>query len=176
MDAKEFQLRYGEIVTNCWENEDYKKSFIENPDKYLTEIGIDIPDGVHYKVIVAKPNENYIILPYEGIKEAVEMLSKNLLMVSENNQVIVPMGQELRIVQNSENTRYVLLPPSPKSIIEANLELLNTGLLGGTTAQVETAVQVVVAAETAVTFSVAGAALYVAAGAAIVLAGVVFII
>ena len=46
---------------------------------------------------------------------------------SENKDVIIPEGAEIRIIQNTEDTRYLILPVSPKSLTEAELKMVAGG-------------------------------------------------
>ena len=52
-DKKQDLVKYGEVVSKCWEDEAYKKRFIEDPEVVLTEAGFVAEEGVTYKVIEA---------------------------------------------------------------------------------------------------------------------------
>ena len=38
-DKKQNPVKYGEVIAKCWEDETYKKRFIEDPESVLTEAG-----------------------------------------------------------------------------------------------------------------------------------------
>ena len=40
MADKKNLVKYGEIISKCWEDESYKKRFIEDPESVLTEAGL----------------------------------------------------------------------------------------------------------------------------------------
>ena len=50
-DKKQNPLKYGEVISKCWEDEAYKKRFIEDPESVLAEAGFVVEEGVTYKVI-----------------------------------------------------------------------------------------------------------------------------
>ena len=45
-DKKQNAMKYGEVVAKCWEDEAYKKRFIEDPESVLTEAGFVVEEGV----------------------------------------------------------------------------------------------------------------------------------
>ena len=50
-DKQQNLVKYGEIISKCWEDDAYKKRFIEDPEGVLTEAGFAVEEGVTYKVI-----------------------------------------------------------------------------------------------------------------------------
>jgi len=144
---KGMQVSYGEIVAKCWEDAAYKKEFIQDPEAKLAEAGIALEEGVNYKVIEAPKMVQYIVLPAENTKSAVQEIAKLLLNKSEKNNVVIPADVEIRMIQETADTRYLILPSSPKTLTAAELAMV-TG--GGSTAtgtnsvaQAEVAAQVV---------------------------------
>ncbi len=63
MDRKEFQKAYGKIVAKAWADEAFKKRFISNPKSVLKENGIDVPEGVEFKVMESTSKLIYLVLP-----------------------------------------------------------------------------------------------------------------
>ena len=127
MTAKEDALKYGEIVAKCWEDEEFKQSFLSDPETILEQYGIELKEGIDYKVIEAPKLVEYIVLPHDRTKEALVELSKKILQQAENKQSIIPEGTEVRIIQNTEDTNYLILPPSPKTLTSAELLLVSGG-------------------------------------------------
>ena len=68
-DKKQNLMKYGEIISKCWEDEAYKKRFIEDPESVMAEAGMDIEEGVTYKVIKQPKLVRYIVIPHENVKE-----------------------------------------------------------------------------------------------------------
>ena len=66
-------------------------------------------------------------MPHDRTKEALVELSKKILQQAENKQSIIPEGTEVRIIQNTEDTNYLILPPSPKTLTSAELVLVSGG-------------------------------------------------
>ena len=126
-DKKQNALKYGEVVSKCWEDEAYRKRFIEDPEAVLSEAGFVTEEGVTYKVIEQPKLIKYLVIPHEDSKEAVQVISKGLLNAVEKKDVIIPSGAELRIIQNTEDLRYLVLPMSPKSLTQAELKAVAGG-------------------------------------------------
>ena len=143
-DKKQNLVKYGEVVAKCWEDEAYKKRFLEDPEGVLSEAGFAVEEGVNYKVIEQPKLVKYLVLPHEDAKEAVQALAKGFLNQVERKDAIIPEGAEVRIIQNTDDTRYMILPASPKSLTQAELAMA----AGGDSAKVNT--DVVLNAEAAV--------------------------
>ena len=126
-DKKQNLVKYGEIISKCWEDDAYKKRFIEDPESVLTEAGFAIEEGVTYKVIEQPKMVRYVVIPYEGAQDAVQTFTKYLLNAAEKKDVIIPEGAEARIIQNTEDVRYMILPASPKSLSKAELAMAAGG-------------------------------------------------
>ena len=47
-DKKQNLVKYGEVIAKCWEDEDYKKRFLEDPEGVLAEAGFVLEEGVTY--------------------------------------------------------------------------------------------------------------------------------
>ncbi len=144
-DKKQNAVKYGEVVAKCWEDESYKKRFIEDPEGVLSEAGFVVDEGVTYKVVEQPKLIKYIVLPCEGAKEAVQSVAKSLLNEVEKRETILPEGTEVRIIQNTEDTRYMVLPASPKSLTKSELAMA----AGGDSVKIQT--NVVQTAEVATT-------------------------
>ena len=126
-DKQQNLVKYGEIISKCWEDDAYKKRFIEDPEGVLTEAGFAVEEGVTYKVIEQPKMVRYVVIPYEGAQDAVQTFTKYLLNAAEKKDVIIPEGAEARIIQNTEDVRYMILPASPKSLSKAELAMAAGG-------------------------------------------------
>ena len=126
-DKKQNPIKFGEVVAKCWEDEAYKKRFIEDPESVLSEAGFVVEEGVTYKVIEQPKLVKYLVIPHENAKDAVQLLAKGFLNQAESKDVIIPEGVEVRIIQNTDDTRYMVLPASPKSLTAAELKKVAGG-------------------------------------------------
>ena len=133
-DKKQNLVKYGEVVAKCWEDEAYKKRFLEDPEGVLTEAGFVVDEGVTYKVIEQPKLVKYLVLPHTDTKEAVQIVTKAFLNKVEKNDIIIPAGAEVRIIQNTDDVRYIILPASPKSLSKQELAMA----AGGDSAVTET--------------------------------------
>ena len=127
MEKKNPAVLYGEVIAKCWEDETFKKRFVEDPESVLTEAGIPVEEGLTYKVIEAPKLVEYIVLPEENVQPAIQTLTKRILSKADKSDKILPEGTELRIIQNTEDTRYLVLPASPKTLTQTELQLVFGG-------------------------------------------------
>jgi len=51
------------IYERCWEDEAFKKRFLENPAQVLAENNFEVPEGVEVKVVENAPGTINIVLP-----------------------------------------------------------------------------------------------------------------
>lgn len=126
-DRKNNPVKYGEVVAKCWEDEAYKKRFLEDPEGVLAEAGFVVEEGVNYKIIEAPKLVEYMVLPHAETKAAVQRMTKLFLNRVEKSDAVIPQGKEIRILQNTEDTRYLILPASPQSLSQAELQLVAGG-------------------------------------------------
>ena len=144
-DKKENLVKYGEVVAKCWEDEAYKKRFLEDPEGVLSEAGFVVDEGVTYKVIEQPKMVKYLVLPHEDTRDAVQTIAKGFLNAVEKKDLVIPEGAEVRIIQNTDDMRYMILPASPKSLTAAELKMV----AGGDSVELQT--NVVQTAEVATT-------------------------
>ena len=126
-DKKQNAVKYGEVVARCWEDEAYRKRFIEDPEGVLTEARFVPDEGVTYKVIEQPKLVKYLVLPRTDAREAVQALAKGFLNQVERKDVVIPEGAEVRIIETTDDIRYLILPASPKSLTQAELAMAAGG-------------------------------------------------
>ena len=180
MTEKDLNVVYGELISRCWEDEEFKKRFINETAEVLKEAGLPVEENVEYKVIEAEANENYVVLPDKNVAETVREITKLLLSVSEQTDIIVPEGSKIVVLQNTETLRYIVLKKAPEVLTEVELDMVAGGK--GKNAAVNINIGAAVNVAAAATVTVAGAAINVAAAAVavgaagvVVVAGAVFI-
>lgn len=176
--TKENAIKYGEIISKCWEDEVYREEFIRDPESVMLEKGIELEEGITYKVIQAPKLVEYFVLPYDNVREPMQNFAKFLLNKAEQSDKIVPEGVEYRLIQNTEDVHYLILPASPKTLTAAELAQISGAESAVTAtnvvAQAEGVVQIVgavevVAAEATVAASSLAVGAEVAALVAVVL-------
>ena len=174
MTDKDLNVVYGELISRCWEDEDFKKRFINETAEVLKEAGLPVEENVEYKVIEAEVNENYVVLPDKNVAETVKDLTKLLLSVSERSDIIVPEGSKIVVLQNTGNLHFIVLKKAPEVLTEVELDMV----AGGKGKNVEQAINygLAVNVQTAAAVTTVAAALNSAAAAVtVVVAGAVFI-
>lgn len=177
--TKENAIKYGEIISKCWEDEVYREEFIRDPESVMLEKGIELEEGITYKVIQAPKLVEYFVLPYDNVREPIQNFAKFLLNKAEQSDKIVPEGFEYRIIQNTEDVHYLILPASPKTLTAAELAQISGADSAVTAtnvvAQAEAAVQVVAAVEVVAAEATVAATSTVAGAEVAVLVAVVLI-
>jgi len=118
---------YGEIVSRAWDDEVFKKRFLNSPKEVLKEAGIPVEEGVEYKVIETPKLVQYLVLPHEKQKEALQKLAKLILGGAERGAPTMPEGIEFRVIQNTSSVRYLVLPASPGTLTDVELEMVAGG-------------------------------------------------
>ncbi len=126
-DKSKNPVKYGEVVSKCWEDEAYKKRFLEDPETVLSEAGFVVEEGVTYKVIEQPKLVKYLVLPHTDTKDAVQVIAKGFLNQVEKSNAVIPEGAEVRIIQNTDDTRYMILPASPKTLTASELAMVAGG-------------------------------------------------
>ena len=177
--TKENAIKYGEIISKCWEDEVYREEFIRDPESVMLEKGIELEEGITYKVIQAPKLVEYFVLPYDNVREPIQNFAKFLLNKAEQSDKIVPEGFEYRIIQNTEDVHYLILPASPKTLTAAELAQISGADVSATAtnvvAQAEAAFQIVAAVEVVAAEATVAATSTVAGAEVAVLVAVVLI-
>ena len=55
--------RLGKLISQCCADEAFKQRFIAEPTAVMKEAGLEVPEGVEFKVVENTDNVNYILLP-----------------------------------------------------------------------------------------------------------------
>lgn len=177
MNNAEAKLQYSKIISQCWDDPDFKKRFIKSPADVFKEFNIPVDTTVTYKVIEAPKLVEYIAIPFEGADVALQILSKLLLEKASTHKVVIEENAELRIIQNTKDIFYLIIPFSPKLLTSA--ELKKYGLkLGDVTASVTNVVGVAEVVAVVVEAHTVATTVEVAAevGVAAVVVGVIVLI
>ena len=152
---QEYAVKYGELISKCWEDEALKDRLLQAPEVVLAEFGFPVEDDVTYKVIEAPKNVRYIVLS-EQPKAELQARARSLLGAADKTETILPNGQELRVIQQAKDTRYIILPASPQALSSADVNRVAGG--GYHDAQAELEVQAAAVEEVVVgTTTIAGA-------------------
>ena len=61
--ANDVNRKYGEIVAKAWADEAFKQRLLAEPNVVLKEEGLELPQGVEFRVVENTPNVVYLPLP-----------------------------------------------------------------------------------------------------------------
>ncbi len=172
--------KLGEIFSQCWESDDFKKSFIADPKKTFDEYGMEYDDEKEYRIIDTPEKTIVQILPYENTKLGVENLANRLLktvdgLENTDSKQILLEGWKWEIYQSTEDVFYLAIPVSPENLTPEELEMVNGGCIIAAIFFLFAAAAVAEAAMTATTIFVAAETAILAVidvAAAILVAGV----
>jgi|GEM_PF-6489827 len=103
----------GQIIARCWQDEGYKKSFLQNPKKEMQEAGIAIPENIKITVLENTSKIIYSVLPSQITTATLNQMAHNLININISHSLKLPEGGELRFVQSSSKVHYVVLPERP---------------------------------------------------------------
>ena len=118
------------LITKVWEDNELKKKFKKNPAKVLKAEGIEIPEGVDIKVLQNTKNIRYLPLSqaFDVKKDQAKIQALFSLITP------IPEGKEVRLVQSSKKTIYILIPVRPpKNVRKAlsGVKLVNLAVAEG---------------------------------------------
>ena len=121
-DKNQNLVKYGEVIAKCWEDEAYRKRFIEDPESVLSEAGFVVEEGVTYKVVEQPKMVKYLVLPHADTKDAVQEMTKafgGLIAVNDLSFNVEEGGYVHEDgTYTRENTLVLTLIDADKSIVE----------------------------------------------------------
>jgi len=126
--------KFGEVYSQCWESDEFKTAFIENPKAIFEEYGINYNKDIEYRIIDTPEKTVISVLPYKKIRQAIKDFEDKLLkqvedIDDEEGKQIILEGWKYEIYQNTENTIYIPIPLCPESLTAEELEMINGGCL-----------------------------------------------
>ena len=160
--------RMGEVFSQCWESDEFKQAFMQDPKAIFKEYGVNYNEEKEY-VIIDSPEKTIVhVFPHDGVKGAVkgfgDMLYKKVEDLNdEDGRQILLDGWKYEIYQNTRDKFYIAIPHCPDNLSPEELEMVNGGCFFAV---------LIFVAQTVVLASTVAAALEVAA-VAVVAAAVV---
>ena len=131
-----------EVIVNAWKDEAYRQKLIDDPAGTVKEAGLALAADCQVTVLESTSTVSHISIPrFEDMAAG----DKEQFMADLAKLIPVPAGLELRLHQNTENERFLVLPLPPHQAEELSDEELmmvlgsgnggaggNAGLFGGT--------------------------------------------
>lgn len=160
----ENRKKLAEVFAQCWDDEAFKKRFMEHPEEVMTEYGVIYDKSKDYVVMDTKDKVVTCVLPYENIKDTMLAIGDAFKKAAESGpdtRKVLPEGWSMEFIQNTADTNYLVIPLNPEKLTPEELEMINGGFVlitPGVFLVVFAAVAVVVAATAAVAINVAVAA------------------
>ena len=95
------------VVARATKDGAFRKKLIASPADVLAQEGLELPTGVTVRVLEDTSAVKYIALSRNfDVTDVNVILVKGLL----NNVIPIPEAHEVRLVQSTEKTRYLVLP------------------------------------------------------------------
>lgn len=132
--CKEQATKLGEIYAQCWESEEFKAAFIEDPKAIFEEYGVNYRTDKEYEIIDTPDKTVIHVLPYDnakvGLKQLASIFEKQAddIPDGETKQILLE-GWKYMIYQNTENKIYLPIPICPEKLSPEELEMVNGGCL-----------------------------------------------
>ena len=131
---KDQTQKLGEVFSQCWESEEFKQAFIEDPKAIFDEYEIEYNHDKEYKIIETPEKTMIHVLPYESIRPAIEQFNELLLknvkdLGDQDSKQIILEGWKWQVYQCTEDTIYMPIPLCPDNLTPEELEMVNGGCL-----------------------------------------------
>ena len=109
------------VMARSWMDSSYKEKLVSHPREVLTELGLSVPEGYKLVVLTNTPFISYITLPL-ATKLTQDEVDESLAHL--RHALPIREGHEVRLVQNTEKTHYIVLPAPPLNIQSSSLTQL----------------------------------------------------
>ncbi len=111
-EGDRFLSIYYNLVSKAWKDPSLKEKLLADPAGMLASNGVDVPPGVAVKIVEDTDNVKYLNLAREIDVDTnaygLGLLVKKILPIKE--------GQEIRLIQSSAKTRYLIFPNLPDNV------------------------------------------------------------
>ncbi len=109
------------VIARAWSDEQYLHRLVEAPRDVLAEEGYEVSPDVEVRVLVDEPRISHFVVTRQttDATAVAEALA---------TRFPIPDTEEIRLVQSSDQLRYLVVPRRPESLgarIEAELDLVN---------------------------------------------------
>ena len=134
---------YAMMVARIWKDPNYRQQFLADPKTALSREGIKITNGAKLEVVEDTAAVKYVVLSSDSDPQ--QQLAA---------QLPLPEGRELRLVQNTDQLRYVVIPAAPAGVValgSSHSELMSMAADAGVEATYHDTSQSVEAESTEVT-------------------------
>lgn len=106
-----------QLLTKCWEDEGFKKKMLSEPHAALAGEGIDIPEGLTFKVLENTESLMHVVLPFGSDEEFKKKLlaDPKATIVAESLDEVMefPAGVNVKVLENTESVIHLLILAKP---------------------------------------------------------------
>lgn len=99
-------------TARAWKDPSYRKNLVANPNDVIKEEGLSFPDNVKFVILEDTPTVRYF-----NVTRNLDLNKDSYQFIKLMEKVLpIPEGTELRMVQSTENTRYLVIPQLPDNV------------------------------------------------------------
>ncbi len=73
--TSDIQTAWRGIVAKAWSDEQFKQKLMDNPNRTLSDAGVEVPTGVHFVIVENEPSRVHLVLPTNPGNTSVQPMS-----------------------------------------------------------------------------------------------------
>jgi hypothetical protein len=149
MDNTAIESKRAELLARVWSSPDYRRQFAANPkDIIASEFGLDLPAGTNVEVLFDTPDtEHLVLIPPTALSADDEpdvqvrlstkawadspfkaaLLADPKAAFRDHLNYMLPDKPALKVVEQTENTYYIVIPQRPPNLSDAELDQVAGG-------------------------------------------------
>jgi len=111
LETERASLVTGLVIARAWRDPEFKDRLLSDPKDVLTQAGLELPPGLEIKVVADTPTVKYVNMT-RWTSEPAELLP--LFQKLFREMLPLPQGNEIRLIQNTEQCVCLVVPLAPK--------------------------------------------------------------
>lgn len=112
MSGDKWRTVWSMTVAQIWRSNEYRQKFLKDPRAALKESGVTLPADANVKVLEDTENITHIALT----RDLDVRTAQDRFVHFFDNLIPIAEGHEVRLVQSTEKTRYLVIPRQPSSM------------------------------------------------------------
>ncbi len=149
MDNTAIENKRAELLARVWSSPDYRRQFAADPKGIIAgEFGLDLPAGTNVEVLFDTPDTEHLVLIPPAMLSADDeqdvqvrisakawaespfkaaLLADPKAAFRDHLNYTLPDKPALKVVEQTENTYYIVIPQRPPSLTDAELDQVAGG-------------------------------------------------
>lgn len=144
MSGDKWRTVWAMTVARIWRSDEYRQKFLADPTAALKEIGVTPPVGTAVRILEDTETTTHVVVPHDL---DIHQVTLEQFVAFFGHLLPLPEGHDLRLVQTTGKTHYLVVPLQPKAmksgeLTEAELMAIAGGGTEATTTNTTEAVEV----------------------------------